>query len=66
MRNAALRRGIVDSISKEWLRIILDESEISFQSIKTWKKSKDPEFQRKKRRIERLTRRKGWTLCTLD
>jgi transposase len=59
LRNAALKRGIIDSISREWLRIILDESEISFQSIKTWKKSKDPEFQKKKRRIERLTRRKS-------
>ena len=59
LKNVALERGIVDSISREWLRIILDESEISFQSIKTWKESKDPEFQRKKRRIERLTRRKS-------
>lgn len=56
LRNAALERGIVDSISREWLRIILDESDISFQSIKTWK---DPEFQKKKRRIERLTRMKS-------
>jgi transposase len=59
LRNEALKRGIVDSISREWLRIILEESKISFQSIKTWEESKDPEFQRKKRRIDRLTRRKS-------
>ncbi len=58
LKSEAVKRGIVDSISKEWLRIILDESEISFQSVKTWKESKDPEFEKKKRRIERLTLRK--------
>jgi hypothetical protein len=57
---AERRRRIVDSISKEWLRIILDESDVSSQSIRTWKESKDPEFQKKKKkkRIERLTRKK--------
>ena len=59
LKDEAVNRGIVDSISREWLRIILDESDISFQSIKTCKESKDPEFQRKKRRIERLTRRRS-------
>ncbi len=59
LKNEASKRGTVDSISREWLRVILDESEISFQSMKTWKESNDPEFQRKKRRIERLTRKKS-------
>ncbi len=58
LKSEAEKRGIVDSISKEWLRIILDENEISFQSVRTWKESKDPEFETKKRRIERLTRKK--------
>ncbi|MGH9541362.1 MAG: IS630 family transposase [Terriglobales bacterium] len=59
LKGEAERRKIVDSISKEWLRIILDESDImSSQSIRTWKESKDPEFQKKKKRIERLTRKK--------
>jgi transposase len=58
LKSEAVNRGIVDSISKEWLRIILDESDISFQSVRTWKESKDPEFEKKKRRIERLTRKK--------
>ena len=59
LKNEAEKRRIVaDSISREWLRVILDESEISFQSIKTWKESKDPEFEEKKTRIERLTRKK--------
>ncbi len=58
LKNEAVKRGIVDSISKEWLRVILDESEISFQSVRTWKESGDPEFEQKKRRIESLTRKK--------
>lgn len=59
LRNEAIKKGIVDSISLEWLRVILDESEVSFQSVKTWKESEDPEFEEKKRRIERLTRKKS-------
>jgi hypothetical protein len=58
LKAEAEKRRIVDSISKEWLRIILDESEMSSQSVKTWKESKDPEIEKKKRRIERLTRKK--------
>jgi DDE superfamily endonuclease len=57
LKSEAEKRRIVASISKEWLRVILDESEISFQSVKTWKESKDPEFEKKKQRIERLTRK---------
>ena len=48
----------MQSISLEWLRGILDEADVSRQSRKTWKESKDPEFDRKKRRIDRLTHRK--------
>jgi hypothetical protein len=59
LRDEAVRRGVVDSISVEWLRVTLDESEVSFQSVKTWKESKDPEFEEKKRRIERLTRKRS-------
>jgi transposase len=59
LRSEAVKRGVVDSISLEWLRVILDESEVSFQSVKTWKESSDPEFEEKKRRIERLTRKRS-------
>jgi hypothetical protein len=58
LKSEAEKRRIVNSISKEWLRVILDESEISFQSVRTWKESKDPEFEEKKQRIDRLTRKK--------
>ena len=44
IRDEAVRRSIVESISLEWLRVILDEADVSRQSIKTWKESKDPEF----------------------
>ena len=41
IRDEAVRRGIVESISLEWLRVILDEADVSRQSIKTWKESRD-------------------------
>jgi len=58
LRDEAIARGIVESISLEWLRVILDEADVSHQSIKTWKQSKDPKFEEKRRRIDRLTHQK--------
>jgi transposase len=58
LQEEAISQGIVDDISLEWLRVILDEAEISHQRIKTWKESKDPEFEKKKKRIENLTHKK--------
>jgi len=40
----------------EWLHVILDESEVSLLGVKTREESKNPEFEEKKRRTERLTR----------
>jgi hypothetical protein len=37
------------------LRIALDEADMSHQSIKTWKASKDLKFEEKRKRIDRLT-----------
>ena len=51
-----MKRGVVDSISEEWLRVILLESEVSHQSLRTWKESHDPEREVKKAYIEKLTR----------
>jgi transposase len=59
LKNYAIKQGIIESISNEWLRVILDEADVSHQSIKTWKESKDPEFEQKKNRIEELTRKKS-------
>jgi transposase len=56
LRDEAIKDEIVDSISIEWLRVILDEASVSHQSIKTWKESKDPDFEKKKKLIEKLTR----------
>jgi transposase len=55
LRDAAVSRGIVESISLEWYRVICDEADITHQSIRTWKKSADPQFEEKRRRIDRLT-----------
>src|SRR5215211_3374686 len=46
--------GVVDDISHEGLRTILREEEVSFQAIKTWKQSTDPDFEAKKNRVLEL------------
>ncbi len=49
-----VRKGVVDDISHEGLRALLREEGVSFQAIKTWKQSNDPDFEVKKNRILEL------------
>ena len=58
LRQQAVQRGLVPSISEEWRRVILHEDEVSHQLISTWKTSPDPQFEEKKRRIDRLPRKR--------
>ena len=46
--------GVVDDISHEGLRVLLHEEGVSFQVIKTWKQSNDPDFEAKKNRVLEL------------
>jgi hypothetical protein len=46
--------GVVDDISHEGLRVLLRDEGVSFQRIKTWKTSKDPDYEAKKARVEHL------------
>jgi transposase len=46
--------GVVDDISHEGLRVVLREEGVSFQVIKTFKVSNDPDFEAKKNRILEL------------
>jgi transposase len=46
--------GVVDDISHEGLRVLLKDEGVSFQVIKTWKRSTDPDFEAKKNRILEL------------
>ena len=46
--------GVVDDISHEGLRVLLREEGVSFQVIKTWKHSNDPDFEAKKNRVLHL------------
>ncbi len=46
--------GVVDDISHEGLRMLLREEGVTFQRIKTWKASKDPDYAVKKARVEHL------------
>ncbi|MGW3418262.1 IS630 family transposase [Streptomyces phaeochromogenes] len=46
--------GVVGDISHEGLRILLREEGVTFQRVKTWKTSKDPDYEAKKARVEHL------------
>lgn len=46
--------GVVDDISHEGLRVLLREEGVSFQKVKIWKRSRDPEYAVKKARVEHL------------
>lgn len=47
-------KEVVEDISHEGLRKLLDAEGVSFQRIKTWKQSTDPEFEAKKNRVLEL------------
>jgi len=46
--------GVVDDISHEGPRVLLREEGVSFQRLKTWKTSTDPDYEVKKARVEHL------------
>lgn len=45
---------MIDDISHEGLRVLLREEGVSFQKVKFWKRSKDPDYAAKKARVEHL------------
>ncbi|MFJ6604899.1 IS630 family transposase [Streptomyces lydicus] len=46
--------GVVDDISHEGLRVLLRQEGVSFQRVKSWKTSRDPDYDAKKARVEHL------------
>lgn len=46
--------GVLDDISHEGLRILLREEGVSFQRVRTWKTSRDPDHAAKNARVEHL------------
>jgi transposase len=46
--------GVVDDISHEGLRVLLRAEGVTFQRLKIWKASKDPQYAEKKARVEQL------------
>jgi transposase len=46
--------GVVTDISHEGLRQLLREEGVSFQAVRTWKRSTDPDFEQKKNRVLEL------------
>lgn len=47
----------METISKERLREILREESVNFQAVKTWKESKDSNFEEKVNGLRKLTDR---------
>ncbi len=47
-------KGVVDDISHEGLRELLRAENVSFQAVKTWKASADPDYAAKKARVDHL------------
>jgi hypothetical protein len=45
---------VVTDISHEGLRQLLAEEGVSFQAVRTWKRSNDPDFERRQNRILEL------------
>ena len=45
---------VVEDISHEGLRALLRAEDVSFQAVKTWKQSNDPDYAAKKARVEHL------------
>ena len=56
LRTYLMRTGVVGTISKERLRVILIEEGHTTQTTKGWKHSPDPEFETKAARLRRLYR----------
>ena len=54
LAESLVAEGVVDDISHEGLRVLLREEGVSFQVIKTWKQSNDPDFEAKKNRVLEL------------
>ena len=48
---------MVDDISHEGLRVLLRQAGVSFQRLRTWKASKDPQYAARKARMEQLCTR---------
>jgi transposase len=46
--------GVVEDISHEGLRMLLDDEGVSVQRLKTWKQSRDPDYQAKTNRLLHL------------
>jgi transposase len=46
--------GVVDDISHEGLRVLLHDEDVSFQAVKTFKASTDPDYDAKTRRVLEL------------
>ena len=57
LRDYLVKHRVVSSISRERLRQILAEEQITFQKTKTWKESPDPDKEAKLARIEEVIER---------
>lgn len=66
LREYLVSQRIISSVSLNWLRTLLKRRGVHWRHTKTWKKSKDPQFRYKYRRIRRLYGRRpagGSRIC---
>lgn len=54
LREYVIEQGVVEGISDEWIRQILRNAGVTYQRTKTWKESRDPEYELKKTRPRAL------------
>jgi transposase len=68
LRQYLIEQGLVTSISIEHLRTLLRQRRVRWRRTKTWKESKDPDFDRKYRAIRRLYKHppKGGRVICVD
>lgn len=68
LRQYLIEQGIVASISIEHLRTLLRSCRVRWRRTKTWKESRDPDFDRKYRAVRRLYKRppKGGRVICVD
>jgi len=61
LKDLLIKQGIVENISLDTIRETLKQRKISYKRTKTWKESKDPCYETKKRSYSTCTSTPRWT-----
>lgn len=64
LRDYLIKKGIVETISHETVRVILAEAGITYQRTKTWMESNDPDYEIKKSHLKLVCQSpRGWCVA---